>query len=441
MTHSESLLPSSRIPSYANCAGLDRHIVGRLPRDQAAKYPYIQINTKNRVFNMIFDIDSDHAVLDWLDNVPIKPAYFVGRRSGGHLVRPHAVIKLKIPVDLTKGRQASLYKAIRKKIDELLMFGECVIDPITGERKSPLDDGEKPTTKNPHHPAWSVIEGDDRLWTLDELRIALDMPSADELEHDEIKQMYVRAGQHFDLSNATAGRHCMLFETLRGLAYAHKAQCGTEEQLYQYVYAQAHQFDALNNVRDRLPISSIKATARSISRWTWNKYTGSGEHRDIDFGACADQIEPHMSLRERQSIGGRHGVAKNATKHESAVRDALTACPNYTIKGLARELSMSVNTVRKYVRMIKAEASMTTSNARDVGGVKIVSSGVCSASGPDLKAERDGVVWAFWQDPESEDHYIDSAGARIPARYLEPYVIWRAKPPPHEPLITKQSVG
>ena len=383
---------------------------------------------------MVFDIDCDHGVVDWLDNVQIQPAYFVGKWSGGHLVRPHAVIKLRIPVDLTKGKQASLYKAIRSHISDLLAFGTSVIDPDTGKRKSLLDDGEKPTTKNPNHSAWSTIVGDDRLWTLDELRIALDMPSADELEHDEIKQMYVRAGQHFDIENAMNGRHCMLFESLRGLAYAYKAACGTEEQLYQYVYAQAHEFDALNNVRDRLPISSIKATARSIARWTWRKYKGSGQHRDINHGACADEIEPHMSLKERQSIGGRYGVKQNASKHESAIRSALTARSEYTVKGLARDLSISIKTVRKYVRMIEAEASISPPSQPSKGGGNIVSSGVCTAPGPDVKAERDGIVWEFWHDTESDDHYIDDVGARIPASYVESYVIWRAKTPPRVPF-------
>jgi hypothetical protein len=91
---------------------------------------------------------------------------------------------------------------------------------------------------------------------------------------------------------------------------------------------------------------------------------------------------------------------------------------------------MSRNTVRKHLGNISSETSGDTS----LEVVNIVSSGVCKAPPPDVRAERDGIIWEFWPDTESDDHYIDSVGARIPSSYVEPYIIWRAKPPPHAPL-------
>ncbi len=375
---------------------------------------------------MIFDIDSDTGVVDWVDNVPFLPAYFVGKRLSGQVVRPHALIKLEIPVDLTKRKQTSLYYAVRAKIGEMLAFGG-----------SKLDDGEKPTTKNPNATQhWSVIPGDDRLWTLDELRVELDLPSAEDIDRDEIFTTYNKAHDYFNLENARMGRENMLFESMRGLAYVQKPFCASQEQLFDYVLSQAVQFDSDNNIHNPLRFSAIKATAHSISKWTWRNYAGSGNARDKNIGACQDLISPTMPKRQRQVIGGQYGASKNAEKHEKIVRNAIAGRSDYTISGLAKELAMSRDTVRKYVGLVQDIDAEKQSKSTREGVTKTVLSGIgfekplaAPTAKPTVKAERDGEVWDFREDPVDPDYYIDASGIRIPVNMVEPYVIWRAEPP------------
>lgn len=417
-----SPLPPNRIPKFARVAGVDKIVTGRLPRAAAIKEPYVQVNTKDRIFNAIFDLDTNHGMLDWLDNVPILPAYFAGRQKNGIIVRPHAVIKLRIPVNLTKWKQASLYYAIRERIAELLAFGGTEIDGA-----------DKITTKNPNSEHWKFRIGDDRLWTLEELRIALDMPAADEVEREEIISNYRQAGDYFNLENAQLGRNCMLFESIRGLVYMYKSQCSSEEQLYQYALEQARQFDALNNQRAPLRPCNVKAAARSTSHWTWHNYTGRGEYRDIRRGACAPDITPDMTLSQRQAVGGRHAVSENARKHQEAVQKGMADNPDFTIKGLAKQLKMSVNTVRKYVRLTQELAAEKQPKPAAEGGVKIVSSGVGAEEKnltPHIRAERDGEVGEFWIRPEDPDHYYDRLGRRAKRHFIDPLIVWRTSSAP-----------
>lgn len=400
-------------------------MTGRLPRHKAIKRPRVQVNTQDLIHNAIFDMDSKHAMLDWLDYVPIKPAYFVGKVEKGVIIRPHAVIKLRIPVNLKKRKQASLYFAIRARIEELLSFGGTKVDG-----------GDKITTKNPNaRKHWKFRIGDDRLWTLDELRIALDMPMPDELDREEIVSTYRQAGDYFNLENAQQGRNCMLFESIRGLVYMHKSQCGSEEQLYQYALTEARQFEALNNPRNPQRPSEIKATARSVARWTWRNYTGRGEYRDIRRGACAPDITPDMTLSQRQAVGGRHAVSENARKHQQAVLKGMKDNPDFTIKGLAKQLKMSVNTVRKYVRMVQDLDAEKQLKSTPEGGVKIVPSELVppeKSPAPDLIAERDGEVEHYWIRPGAPGCYYDRSGKEAYRRFIDPHVVWRAgaEPPP-----------
>ncbi|MDP2520544.1 primase C-terminal domain-containing protein [Shimia thalassica] len=371
-------LLEDRIPEHAYVAGADKHIVGKRMRSEAVLWPYVQINLRERIYNIIFDLDCDSGISDWYDALPIEPAYFAGRRKNGQIVRPHAVIKLKIPVDVTKWKQMFLLVAIRKHIQERLEFEGCNVDP-----KQPI------TTKNPGcKEAWGVKLGDDRLWTLDELREALDMPMPEEIDDCDLvsARRFIRGyGKYFDEEHAAFGRNCELFESMRSVAYANKYRMGSEAELTQYVLSEASEYNAQDLAHDPLPASEVRSVARSIGKWTWNYYQGQGENRSVDRGACRHEIQKEMDLKARQAVGGRYAASKVSQSHYRAVLEAIKDRDTYTVSGLASELKMSRNTVRKY--LAQAEQSLANENVPQDAGetarevVKPVLSGIGHLAG------------------------------------------------------------
>ena len=93
---------------------------------------------------------------------------------------------------------------------------------------------------------------------------------------------------------------------------------------------------------DNLAQSSLKATVKSVARWTWDRYRGCGRcHRGVM------QLDKDLPLQERQRLAAArtHGVRHKAT--ESKVRaacrllrqkgEALTQVAIGRVAGLTRQ--------------------------------------------------------------------------------------------------------
>ncbi len=160
---------------------------------------------------------------------------------------------------------------------------------------------------------------------------------------------------------AAEGREQALYENMRFVAYEYKASACSEEDIFNYMLDQCQKFDAINNKQEPLTFSAIKTCAKSTSRWTWRYY--SAAYDDKDRGACSREglIRAGMPKRERQAIGGQYGAKKNAdTKRETvikAIRELQAAGDPIVVSKLARDLSISRPTVRKYVNIAAEEAT------------------------------------------------------------------------------------
>lgn len=347
-------LLEDRVPKFAYVAGVDKHIVGKRQKSEALSWPYVQINLKERIFNIILDLDCDSAISDWYDALPIEPAYFAGRKRNGQIVRPHAVIKLKIPVDVSKWKQMFLLVAIRNHIQERLELEGCKVDP-----KQPI------TTKNPAcSETWSVKPGDDRLWTLNELRDALHMPKPDEIDDCDLvsaRRFMHSYDKYFDEETAAHGRNCELFEAMKRPAYTNKSRMLNEAELIDYIFVEASEYNAQEFPDNPLPTSEIRSVARSVGQWTWNTYQGQGHESIVDRGACRHEIQNEMDLKTRQAVGGRYAASKVSLSHFRAILEAIKDKDGYTVSGLSSELKMSRNTIRKY--LTQAEETLANANA------------------------------------------------------------------------------
>ncbi|WP_181134324.1 primase C-terminal domain-containing protein, partial [Pseudomonas syringae group genomosp. 3] len=159
-------------------------------------------------------------------------------------------------------------------------------------------------------------------------------------------------------------RHCILFEQLRYFAYSivnRERELGSFESFMRSLdaYAYNHNSFLKQGFSENLPLSSIRATVKSVGRWTWDRYTGD---RRCHRGAM--QLDGSLSLTERQSLAARrtHELRHKAT--ESKIR---AACRQLQDQGkalvrsaIATLAGVSVRTVASYTHILTEVAQPTT---------------------------------------------------------------------------------
>lgn len=440
------------MPHHSYVSDKSKHQVGPFPRKEAvASWEYIEVNQRDRIYHLVMDLDADDAILDWYDSrIPFFPSYFVGQRKKGRIVRPHAVIKLRIPVKTDSAKQMRLLQVLKNRIFDLL--SEAGGPDGYNDRRMP------PRTKNPRHRAWSVQVGDPREWTLYELRDALDLPALEDLDDEDRIVTRAKHSYYFDQDRADLGRNCNLFERLRGAVYAQKAVAHSMQDLHNFALDLARDLNDEHHADNPLPWRAVKATAWSVARWTWLHYTGSGAGmRTVDWGACSRYglITDDMTMRQRQAVGGRYGATRNAIKTLERVKAMYQSLKEtgrtLSLKEMAREFGLARNTIRKYRDFALAEIEKSTGiplaaviDRLKNQGVKTVhqesSPAKESSSEPDLRGLRNGQVAEFWFVPGEPDTYLDSFGYPNCRLEWDPFIVWRHSdgeawdPPPEHAL-------
>ena len=116
--------------------------------------------------------------------------------------------------------------------------------------------------KNPLNAHWSVKLLREDLYDLSELAEYVDLDAADARIRKTPKKH--RSG---------VGRNCSMFDSLRTWAYrwVEDYQAKGFDQWHEAVRDKA---EKLNIFTSPLPTSEIRATARSVAKWTWSHYNG-----------------------------------------------------------------------------------------------------------------------------------------------------------------------
>jgi len=91
-----------------------------------------------------------------------------------------------------------------------------------------------------------------------------------------------------------------------------------------------------------LPVSEIKATAKSIARWVWNRFTPAG----------FSQVQAHRGAKGGR-IGGK--VSKRPTKNGKARADLLPEvirlkAMGYSNRDIGEDLGIGSATVSRYLK-------------------------------------------------------------------------------------------
>lgn len=292
-----------------------------MPTMAALERRYIQYNSPAMINWLAFDIDRPYAVdAEW---AIVAPANIVVRNpENGHC---HLLYGIAAPVCTTSAARIAplrLLAAINESYRHALAADTGFAELIC---------------KNPLHPYWQVETPRMALYDLAELAEYVDLDASDRRVRATPKRAQVGLG-----------RNCNLFNGLRAWCYRWLAEYRPTgfDHWQGVVMAKA---EKLNTFTDPLPAAEIRATARSVAKWTWNHYTG----RQTPASLAADGLTPEtFSLLQSNLSKLAHAKrwGDNTDKRAEAVRLKATGMRQTTI---AKELQVTQQTVSNWLKQAK----------------------------------------------------------------------------------------
>ncbi|MBU3640966.1 replication initiation protein [Polynucleobacter sp. Fuers-14] len=306
------------------------------PRHLAVRFPYMQINRRDMVSWLIFDLDHANPSI-WED-------------SG--LPAPNLIVQNR------KSRGAHLYYAIKPVCTSLeartkpIDYMKSIYSAMATKLKADIDFHSGPVAKTPGHPWWATTELHNHEYELGQLADYVDLP------------LLSPWAKNPNIDLVSHSRHCIMFEWLRHYAYSivkHEQAQGTFEGFTRMLEAFAHNKNSFYGLGfcQNLSQSSLKATVKSVARWTWERYTGSGRcHRGVM------RLDPALPLEERKRLSAlrTHEQRRKATeaKIRATVRHLQREGVAVTQAAISRFSKLARQTIANYAAVI-TEALKPTS--------------------------------------------------------------------------------
>lgn len=306
------------------------------PREFALRYPYMQVNRRGFVSWLIFDLDHTEAWI-WEDSELPPPNLIVQNRESKKSHLYYAIA----PVCTTE--------AARSKP---IAYMKAIYAAYAARLKADTDYHSGPVSKTPGHRWWQTSELHNRVYELGDLADHVDL---------ELGAKWASAVNIEDISHS---RHKMLFEFVRHYAYSivnREREQGNMHTFTRQVEAYAHNRNSFKRMGfdTDLPLSSIRATVKSIARWTWSFYTGTSRcHRG------AMRLDDTLPLDARQKLAAErtHDIRRKAT--ESKIRAACRVLKDrgqeLTQAAIGKLASLSRQTVAAYKYLLHSAVQPST---------------------------------------------------------------------------------
>ena len=314
------------LPYFPYCANDLGYGIKRMPREIAIKKRNIQHNPSCHVRAIAFDIDNNNGTCHWYDTGAPAPNYVTVNPVNGH---SHLIYMLGTPVTTTSSGRAKprfYLEAIERGLSDLLSADVGYVGLIT---------------KNPLHEDWNAFSPRIDAYDLDELAeyVDLTLPKPIKRELDGL------------------GRNNRLFDELRFWSYKQVSSAKEEMNYNQWCDVILGRAEKMNTFERPLSFPEIKSAAKSVSRWSWEKYTGKGDSKDR--GVCSKQISlwgDTIDLSDCQRIGQQHTSKKRIESTErritSAVKTLITNGERVSIRSVAKLTKLSKTTIQKYTCLL-----------------------------------------------------------------------------------------
>lgn len=219
----------------------------------AIKRRYIQQNSPFELYWLVYDVDRPTAHFDWYDRNAPAPNMTAMNPENGHA---HLFYGLEVPV-----LKCEFNPAVRKAP---IRYAGAIDVALT--KKLEADPGYAGfICKNPLHKHWNVQTVQPVPYDLHWLADYLDLePYRDRRKH---------------LPPIGLGRNCTLFDVSRHWAYRQIGKGGFLSEDF-FVY-EVTQYAGERNQEFSVPLPwvEVKATGKSIGRWTWKNMSPEGKRQ------------------------------------------------------------------------------------------------------------------------------------------------------------------
>ena len=294
------------------------------PQATALAYRHIQYNPPPHVASLVFDLDKPDSYHAWQDAGLPAPHWISVNRTNGHA---HIGYMLATPVARTS--------AARQKPLRYLAAIEHVLAKRLG-----ADMGYSGLiTKNPTHSDWLTVWHQIEPYSLDYL--AEFCPDADLAAYSRRSRKEVGG----------LGRNVTVFDNVREWAYSSVRAYWRPNGYEAWADAVRSACESANAFgREQggpLPVSEIKATAKSIARWVWRNLTPS---------TFADYVVRTHTTEIQAARGAKGGkVSKRPTKGGMSKAELLPEvlrlkAEGYSNRDIAEDLQISPGSVSNYLR-------------------------------------------------------------------------------------------
>jgi len=235
---------TARLPRRAYATDTLSSGIRLLPAPVAVQKRHIQANPPTSACWLLFDVDRADAALRWEDVGLPAPTWVARNPANGHA---HLAYGLAVPVatsDAARAGPLRLAAAIQAAFTAQLGADVHYTGLIT---------------KNPLHPSWDVAwhcRGEHDLYALHDLAefVTLGRKTAPE-------------------STGALGRNCALFDALRLWAYKAVRAYFKPGGLADWQAAVHAHARAQNRFTVPLPEAEVRAIARSVAKWVWQRFT------------------------------------------------------------------------------------------------------------------------------------------------------------------------
>lgn len=281
---------SGTLPRRPYCTDNPAYGLKILPAQAALEKRYIQYNPPALISWLAYDIDRPYAGFgqEWESVAP--PNIVVVSPESGHAHYLYGIAAGVSTTSASREKPRRLLAAIDEGYREALQADRSFSQLIC---------------KNPLNEHWRVELLREDLYDLSELAEYVDLDAAD-------KRIRKTPKKH----RKGIGRNCSLFDSLRTWAYKWVGdyRAGGMDRWGAVVLAKA---EKLNTFTDPLPHSEVRATARSVAKWTFSRYDGKLTESSL----AAEGLTPE-TFSLLQSNLGKMGMAKrwgdNSQKQDQA---------------------------------------------------------------------------------------------------------------------------
>ena len=293
--------------------------------EELIKRKLVQHNARHSIGWLVYDLDSDSAVVDLQDRKCPIPNIIAVNPDNGHA---HAFYGLGAPVHD--------YPGASDKAKRYLAAVDIALTELLG-----ADPGySKLISKNPIHDEWLTIVPRADLYDLEELADWLDL------------RKYTDRRRR--LPDIGYGRNCTLFDNLRRWAYRERRS--VQGYLSEEMFIEACRWRAASINADftpPLPNSEVRSTAKSVARWVWRKMSAEG----------------FAAWQRRMSAAGNAAKRRKSEELRARIIQTARECPDLAQADIAALCGVNQATVSRHLRHYAYPISDKSPNSGGTGGM------------------------------------------------------------------------